>query len=54
VLSDLQHHLLGGPPSMFFTLMVGAPGSPAPSPRGPTINIFHVNGECSRIFGIAS
>jgi hypothetical protein len=49
-LPDLQHrHLLGGPPSMFVTLMVGAPGSLSTPPWGPTIGIFYVDGGCSWI-----
>jgi hypothetical protein len=38
-----------GPPSMFFTLIVGALGSP-PTPRGPTVDIFYVDGGRSRIY----
>jgi hypothetical protein len=39
-----------GPSSTFFTLMVDAPGSPAPSPpRGPAVNIFYVDGGRSWI-----
>jgi hypothetical protein len=40
----------GCPPSMFFTLMVGVPGSPTPGPpRGSAIVAFYVDGGCSRI-----
>jgi hypothetical protein len=35
VLPDLRHRLLGGPPSTFFVLVVGAPKSLSPPPRGP-------------------
>jgi hypothetical protein len=38
----------GDPPSMFFMLMVGAPGSP-PAPRGSVIDVFDVDGGRSRI-----
>jgi hypothetical protein len=35
---------------MFFTLIVGASGSIAPAPpREPTIDIFYIDGGCSRI-----
>jgi hypothetical protein len=40
VLPDLQHILPGGPLSMFFALMIVAPGPPAPPPRAPTIDVF--------------
>jgi hypothetical protein len=34
----------------FLALMVGTPGSPAPTPpRGPTIDVFYVDGARSRI-----
>jgi hypothetical protein len=34
----------------FLALMVYALGSPAPAPlRGPIIDVFYVDGECSRI-----
>jgi hypothetical protein len=34
----------------FLALMVGAPESPALAPhRGPTVDIFDVDGGCSRI-----
>jgi hypothetical protein len=39
VLPDLRQHLPGGPPSTFFTLMVGAPGSPSAPLKGSTIDI---------------
>jgi hypothetical protein len=38
----------------FFMLMVGALGSPAPLPRGPTVDIFYIDGGCSWISVIAS
>jgi hypothetical protein len=38
-LSDLQHHLLWGPPLSFLVLVAGAPRSPAPPPRGPVVDI---------------
>jgi hypothetical protein len=49
VLLDLRQHLPGGLPSMFLALMVGAPGSLAPPPRGPTIDVFHIDVGRSRI-----
>jgi hypothetical protein len=30
----------GGPPLTFFALIMGAPGSPSPPLRGPTIDVF--------------
>jgi hypothetical protein len=34
---------------MFFTLMVGAPGSLTPPPMGVTINVLHLSGSHSQI-----
>jgi hypothetical protein len=53
-LPDLRHHLLGGRRRRFFVLMVGAPGSPTPPPKGSVINIFCVDGGHSQISGTAS
>jgi hypothetical protein len=39
---------------MFFTLMVGAPGPSAPSPREAAVDIFCVDGGRSWSFGVAS
>jgi hypothetical protein len=50
MLSDLCQHSPGGPPSTFFTLMVGAPGSIAPAPpREPIVDVFYVDGGCSQL-----
>jgi hypothetical protein len=35
-------------------LMVGTPGPLASPPRGPTIDVFHVDGGCFRISDIFS
>jgi hypothetical protein len=51
VLPVLQlRHLSGSPPSIFFTLLVGAPGSLSAPARGPTDDVFYVDGECSRFY----
>jgi hypothetical protein len=42
-------HLQGSPPSMFVTLMVGAPGSLSAPPRGPPSKFSNVDGGRSRI-----
>jgi hypothetical protein len=51
---DLWHHLAGGPPSMFFALMVGGPGHPAAPFRGLAIDIFCIDSGRSRSSSTAS
>jgi hypothetical protein len=41
-------------PSTCFTLMVGAPGSPALPPRGPIVDVFYVDDGRSQISDTAS
>jgi hypothetical protein len=53
-LTYLWHRPPGGPSSTFLALMVGAHISLAPPPRGFTIDIFCVDGECFRTSGTAS
>jgi hypothetical protein len=49
-LLDLQfRHLPGSLSSIFFTLMVGALGSPLATARGTVVDIFYVDGGRSRI-----
>jgi hypothetical protein len=42
------------PPSMFFTLMVVAPGSPSAPPREPTVDVSYVNGVCFRFYSFGT
>jgi hypothetical protein len=48
------HRGLGGPPLAFIALMVGAFGSLLAPPRGPAVDVCHVDGWRSRISIITS